>query len=191
MNEMDLQSADAEGGLERAKGGSKEIAGGEGTTRDCASFPAFRLHFAAGTARRRSPASRPLCGVAHEARGVEPVDAVERPEMTRQRAQIALRRQQLGKTADFRGADRLASERRAAFQEAGDLPRTLLDLERTGAIDQHALRLEHLTGAGDKALLSHGEPPEVLRAFQMWHVWMAAEGASRRARPDEQATVAL
>src|SRR5216683_1091385 len=86
---------------------------------------------------------RPLCRLADQAGGVEPVDAIDGAEMTRQGAQIALGGEHFGEAADLGGLDRHAAERHVALEEIGDLPRPFLDLERAGAIDQRAPWLDH------------------------------------------------
>src|SRR6185437_8824735 len=114
------------------------------------------------------------------------VDPVELAEMTGQGAQIALFGEQLGEAADLAGADGRARERPAAGEETGDLLRPFLDLERAGAINQRAARLQHLAGGGEQALLDDGEAGDVVGTLQMRHVRVTADRAGRRARRVEQ-----
>src|SRR5205085_9389944 len=85
-----------------------------------------------------------------------------------------------------RGSDWRALEGNLAFEKTRDLPRSFLDFERAGAIDQRAARLDHLACGGEQALLHDGETGDVVRALQMRHVRVAADGAGCRARRVEQ-----
>src|ERR1700730_11312998 len=106
--------------------------------------------------------------------------------MARQRAQVALSGEHVGKTADLRGLDGHAPKGHIALEKIGDLPLPLLDLERAGAIDQRPARLDHLAGGGEQTLLDDGKTGDVLWALQVRHVGMATNGARRRARRIEQ-----
>src|SRR5258708_34734294 len=107
----------------------RELIGDE----ECRSTPAFRLHFASP----RHP---------HQAGGIEPVNALELGEMAREGAQVALRSEELGETADLRRMDRSPLEPGIGAKEFGDLMPSFLDLERAGAIDQGAAGRDHPAG---------------------------------------------
>ena len=109
-------------------------------------------------------------------------------QVTGQGTQVALRIKDFGQAGDLAGCDRGPRQGRFRSEQRGNGGFALLGLQRTGAIDQRAARLEQSGRLLEQALLQGGQRGDLGFLAQPGDVGVTANRAGRSAgRIDEDA----